>query len=109
MEENIYIESFAKRLATLREQKGVSARAMSLDLGLTHNAINSMENHRSFPKMLNFFYICEYLGITPQAFFNYGQEMPVEDKQLLDEIQKLDPKSKRYYLDMIRETNNRPK
>lgn len=109
MEENVYIGPFAKRLANLREQKGVSARAMSLDLGFTHNTINSIEIQRSFPQMLNFFYICEYLGITPQEFFEYTQEYPAEDKELLAEIKNLDPKSKKYYLDMIRGTNNRPR
>ena len=55
------------------------------------------------------FYICEYLGVTPKEFFDYGQRTPAVDNDLYAEIQKLDAKSKEYYMSMIRETNNRPK
>ena len=109
MQDNPYIAPFAERLYTLREQKGVSAREMSLDLGQAHSFIRGFEVKRSFPKMLNFFYICEYLGIGPKDFFDYEQANPKMDNELYAEIQKLDLKSKEYYLNMIRETNNRPK
>ena len=109
MQENPYIASFAERLTKLREQKGVSAREMSLDLGQAHSSMHGFENKRSFPKMLTFFYICEYLGISPKDFFDYGQQTPALDNELYTEIQKLDVKSKEYYLNMIRETNNRPR
>lgn len=109
MQENIFIEPFAERLLALREQKGVSAREMSLDIGQAHTFIHGIERKRNFPQMLNFFYICEYLGVTPKEFFDYEQQAPTMDNELYAEIQKLDPKSKEYYLNMIRETNNRPK
>ena len=109
MEDNPYIEAFAERLAFLRGQKDVSAREMSLSLGMTHTFIRGLENKRCFPAMLNFFNICDYLGITPKDFFDYTQDNPSLDDEILSEIQKLDPKSKEYYLNMIRETNNRPK
>jgi len=109
MEDNPFIESFSRRLIALREQKGVSAREMSLDLGQAHSFIHGIEIKRNFPKMLNFFYMCEYLGITPKDFFDYEQQTPKLDAELFAEIQKLDAKSKEYYLNMIRETNNRPK
>jgi len=100
---------FAERLAKLREQRGVSAREMSLSLGQAHSFIHGFENKRSFPKMLNFFYICEYLGVTPKDFFDYEQRTPGLDNELFIEIQKLDIKSKEYYLNLIRETNKRPR
>ena len=109
MEENPYIAPFAERLMTLREQKGVSAREMSLDLGQAHSFIRGLEMKRNFPKMLNFFYLCEYLGVSPKEFFDYDQQNPTLDNELYAEIQKLNFKSKAYFLDMIRQTNNRPK
>ncbi len=69
LEENIYIDDFSERLFKLRHQKGVSAREMSLSIGQTHNLINNIELGKNFPSMLNFFYICEYLQISPQEFF----------------------------------------
>lgn len=109
MEDNLFIESFAMRLTTLRERKQKSAREMSLDLGQTHSFINAIESQRNFPSMLNFFEICQYLGVTPQEFFDYDNEDPQKANELFLEIMKLDRKSQEYFLDLIRNVNNRPK
>ena len=64
------------RLAKLRIQKGVSARDMSLSLGQANNYINTIENKKSLPSMQSFFYICDFLGVTPQEFFDEGNNNP---------------------------------
>ena len=61
---------FSQRLSKLRTNKGISARDMSLSLGQNPNYINTIENGRAFPTMSNFFFICDYLEITPSEFFN---------------------------------------
>ena len=66
----MYEDFVPERLAKLRTQKGVSARDMSLSLGQANNYINNIENKKSLPAMQSFFYICEYLGVTPQEFFD---------------------------------------
>lgn len=109
MENNLFIENFAMRLTALREKKEKSAREMSLDLGQTHSFINAIESQRNFPTMLNFFEICQYLGITPQEFFDYDNENPQQTSELYQEILKLDKKSQEYFLNLIRNVNNRPK
>lgn len=53
-------EKFIKRLIQLRTNKGVSARDMSLSIGLSEGYINNLENGVNFPSMTTFFYICEY-------------------------------------------------
>ena len=65
----VYEDFVPERLAKLRMQKGVSARDMSLSLGQANNYINNVENKKTLPSMQSFFYICEYLGVTPGAFF----------------------------------------
>ena len=62
----MYEDFVPERLAKLRALKGVSARDMSLSLGQANNYINNIENKKSLPAMQSFFYICEYLGVTPQ-------------------------------------------
>lgn len=109
MEENIYIADFAKRLYGLRQNKGISARDMSFSLGQAHNYINGIENEKSFPAMLKFFYICEFLNISPKNFFDYDNNEPKETNELYDEIRKLDSKSRAYFLGLIKDVNNRPK
>ncbi|WP_034785416.1 helix-turn-helix domain-containing protein [Eubacterium xylanophilum] len=71
MEKSInYEKIFAERLYYLRTLKGVSAREMSLAIGQNPSYINRIENNKSFPSMQTFFYICEYLEITPSYFFD---------------------------------------
>ncbi len=83
------IKEFAVRLARLRNLKGVSARDMSLSLGLSPGYINNVENCVSFPSMTVFFYICEYLGVTPSEFFDTESQDPVKEKQLAEEMRGL--------------------
>ena len=70
-------KTFAERLAQLRTEKGISARDMSLSIGQSPNYITSIESGRNLPSMTAFFYICEYLHITPVEFFD------TENKKLL--------------------------
>ena len=86
----LYEEMFSRRLAQLRMQKGVSARDMSLSLGQNQGYINSIENGKTFPTMTNFFYICEYLHITPQEFFEDGNADPETIRGLVENLKKLD-------------------
>ena len=46
-------ETFASRLTSLREQKKVSAREMSLDLGQNGSYINRIENRDYEEKSVN--------------------------------------------------------
>ena len=42
--------------------------------------------------MAAFFYICEYLSITPQEFFDTDSQQPAELRQLNKNLKKLDKK-----------------
>ena len=81
----MYEDFFSERLAQLRESKNVSAREMSLAIGQNESYINRIENKKSYPSMQVFFYICEYLQITPQEFFNETSTF-VEASQSTNEI-----------------------
>ena len=86
----LYEEMFSRRLAQLRMQKGISARDMSLSLGQNHGYINSIENGKTFPTMTNFFYICEYLNVTPQEFFDFNEDHADGINALVNQLDKLD-------------------
>ena len=92
----MYEDFVPERLAKLRTQKGVSARDMSLSLGQANNYINNIENKKSLPAMQSFFYICEYLGVTPQEFFDEGNTYPETLKEFIAEARQLDPQSMQY-------------
>lgn len=99
------IDKIALRISKLRLQKNVSARNMSLSLGLSEGYINRIENNNSYPTMQSFLYICEYLGITPMDFFNFDDECPTENKKIIEEFKKLDYKQTKLMLDLVKEIN----
>lgn len=82
-------QEFIERLVELRMNKGVSARDMSLSLGLSQSYINNIECGKNLPSMENFFYICEYLEITPKDFFDTASTNPTKANELLDIVKSL--------------------
>lgn len=108
IDQDIFIDKFAKRLYDLRQLTGKSARDMSLSLGQAPNYINGLESAKNYPSMKSFFYICEFLGVAPQEFFDYDSANPKKSSELYNEIKKLDSKSQEYFLGLIRDVNRRP-
>ncbi len=70
-------ESFVRnRITALRTQKGVSEYKMSLELGHSKSYIQSISSGRALPSFSEFFYICDYFGISPKDFFDTGNPAP---------------------------------
>lgn len=88
----MYEDEFPLRLAQLRIKKGVSARDMSLSIGQNHAYINNIESGKALPSMTIFFYICEYLNITPSEFFDMDSKNPVKLNSLIQDLKHLDDK-----------------
>lgn len=88
----MYEKFFSERISQLRTAKGVSARDMSLSIGQSESYINKIENGKTFPSMQVFFYICEYLNISPKNFFDDEIENPVLIQSIVDDLTALDEK-----------------
>ena len=86
----MYEEYTQNRIAQLRTQRKVSAREMSLSLGQNDTYINKIENHKALPSLQGLFYICDYLRITPQEFFDEGMENPMVLKEVFADLKRLD-------------------
>ena len=84
-----------------------SSAPMSLSLGQSESYINKIENRRTLPSMTGFFYICEYLNITPQEFFNFDAAAPRKAKELLHEIEKLTPEQSEHVLQIVRDISHK--
>ena len=84
-------EDFAERLAELRAKKKVSARDMSLSIGQCSGYISNIENGHNLPSMAVFFYICDYLGVTPAEFFEVENSDPATLSPIFEQIKKLKP------------------
>ncbi len=98
----MYENFLAERLAQLRGHKGVSARDMSLSLGQSENYINMIENKKSYPSMSVFFYICEYLGVEPQEFFESENGNPELLGRVIADLKRLDDKTMISVADIVK-------
>ncbi len=94
--------SFIKRLVELRMNKGVSARDMSLSLGQSVNYINGIENGHNLPSLISFFYICEYLEITPQEFFDIDNRTPSRTTELVNAARGLDDEAMKHLIEVVK-------
>ena len=103
----MYEKDFSIRLAQLRTQKGVSARDMSLSLGQNVNYINNIETGKAFPSMTAFFYICEYLKVSPMEFFDFSSENPWHMKELDEKVKRLSPRQLETILALVDELISR--
>ena len=98
----IAMEGFAMRLTALRMERGISAREMSLSLGMTANYINGIESGDSFPSMAMFFEICEYLKVSPKEFFAYTELKPVQSEELKRHVDRLDAEELALVLQLVK-------
>lgn len=74
------------RISSLRQEKQISERKMSLDLGHSTSYIRSITSGRALPSMGEFLYICEYLGVTPMEFFNVEQATTLTQQEAITHI-----------------------
>ena len=87
-------QEFSERLSSLRLKKGVSARDMSLSIGQSAGYINNIENGINYPSMQVFFYICDYLDITPKEFFDTETVNPNKISELVGAVKGLNDRIK---------------
>ncbi len=100
-------DTFANRLTQLREQKGFTARDLSLTMGQGESYINRIENKRSKPSMPAFFMICEYLGISEREFFDIDNKHPERLNELVEDLKKLDDKALEHIAGLVKIIANR--
>lgn len=98
-------EWFSSRLTQLRTERKLSARDLSLSLGQSAGYINKIENNRSLPSMQVFFYLCEFLKITPEEFFDRNVTYPLLLNETIAELQKLDSKQLEHILNIAKDIN----
>lgn len=95
-------QEFSERLSSLRISRGVSARDMSLSIGQSAGYINNIENGVNYPSMQVFFYICEYLGITPQEFFDIETVNPNKVNELICAVKGLNDEQLNNIIGLVR-------
>lgn len=99
----MYEEEFQLRLSKLRNEKNVSARDMSLSIGQNPGYINNIESGKAMPSMTGFFYICEYLNISPKDFFDTDSKNPELLNELIKYLKFLDNTQLEHILAIVRD------
>lgn len=99
--EKLQEEAFSLRLSKLRLQKGVSARDMSLSIGQNPGYINNIETGKTMPSMSGFFYICDYLQISPQEFFNTDTSNPKQTREVVEAFNRMDSEKRQNLSQLI--------
>ena len=66
-----------------------------------NNYINNVENKKTLPSMQSFFYICEYLGVTPKEFFDEGNPNPTALNEFIAEATMLNTHAMSYILGIM--------
>ena len=89
----MFEDDFAKRLLQLRQQKNVTARDMSLSIGQNAGYISRIESGKALPSMSAFLFICDFLKITPSEFFDTTTQQPIELRDLIQNLKRLDEQS----------------
>ena len=80
-----------EKITRLRIKKGVSEYEMSYALGHSRSYIYNISSGRCLPTLEGFLEICEYLEVSPAAFFSDSPAgtVPEDYKELLPILQKL--------------------
>lgn len=100
-------KDFIDRLVSLRMQKDVSAREMSLSLGQGESYINNIETGVNFPSMQTFFYICEYLNISPKQFFDVDTKSPTNVDRLTEAAKDLSEGQLEHLIAIVKDLQRR--
>ncbi len=95
------------RIATLRTNKNISARELSLRLGQSEGYINAIENGKSNPSVQMLEYICEELDVSLSDFYDSENNYPDIINSIITEAKKLDKKSLESILAVMKNMNDK--
>ena len=95
-------EFIANKIVKLRNAKGISARSLSFDLDQSENYINIIENKKSLPSLEGLKKVCDYFEISLSDFFDDKTEYPIQYRELLNELNKLDEQELEKVIDFIK-------
>lgn len=80
----------SNRFASIRTANNISARQLSIKMGQSSEYINQIENGRKMPSMEGLFNFCDYFKITMGEFFDNTQTYPIQYKDIIKNLNKLD-------------------
>lgn len=100
-------EFIRKRITSLLMDSNISESKASMEMGFGRRYLNSITSGACLPTMGNFFRICNYFGITPEAFFDSAPPhiFPKNLHNVLNSIRDWDSESVELLLQVINKIN----
>ena len=77
------------RVYYIRNNHKISARNLSLELGMSSEYINQLESGRLTPSIEFLISFCEYFDISLSEFFDDEMKFPFEYKKIIEELNKM--------------------
>ena len=94
--------NIGERLRFLREQSGISGKALAEKIGLVPSQINKIEHNVTKPSIDSLERICGSLGITLGEFFSVEKlDIEPELRRLLQTAKKLTPAEREKLIELI--------
>lgn len=90
------------KISKLREAKNLSSRALSQELGFSDNYMAQIENGYANPSFNVMLAICEYFNIKLGDLFDEKTEYPIQYKELIEELNKLDAQELEKVIDFVK-------
>lgn len=95
------------RVYYIRMAHKISARSLSLELGMSTEYINQLESGRLVPSLDFLINFCEYFQMTLGEFFDEGTLYPLETKKIVEELNKMTPEEIDLVYNLLLTINNK--
>ena len=67
-----------------RFERGLTQQDIADHLNVSVKSVSRWENGVNMPSMTAFFYICDFLHVTPEEFFSYETPNPLKTRDTYD-------------------------
>lgn len=94
------------RVYYIRNIHKISARNLSLELGMSSEYINQLESGRLTPSLDFLINFCEYFNMPVSDFFDETKKYPLEFQKILNELNKMSQEEVDLVYNLVKKIND---
>lgn len=98
------LDELSRRIGYFRNEKGLSARELSLSVGKSETYINQVESKNFNISLPMLFAILDALEISCAEFFSDNYMNYKQDKEIIDLLGNLSTERKKSFIDLMKNT-----
>lgn len=100
-------EFVKERISTIKNSKNISARSLSLNLGMSSEYVNQVKNGRLMPSLDFIMNFCDYFNISVAEFFDETIKDPKKYQDLIQELNKMSQPELQQIIDLTKLINKK--